>query len=163
MILRNIYDEYKDVRTKSEAFTKAVQNHIKAIDSNGNMINMDLLNLDDVAYVSGAWRVQVDFPYKISNIRKRDMVLLEKLNRVENTLFEFWSAKFVGYNCYGPFVSKNEKPDCIVAKYDTDNGAFWGYGETLEKARAFLGLKVYDEYKEVINAIACRQKLRKNK
>jgi len=74
-------------------------------------------------------------------------------------LFEYWTAKNVGYNCYGPFSLQGDGFDYIVAKYETDDGVYWGYGETIEKARAFLGLKLYDEYKHLINSVACKKKL----
>ena len=90
-----------------------------------------------------------------------DIVLIKKLDRVENTLFDFYSAKMVNYNCYGPFVIDYERPDYIVAQYETDRGTYLGYGRTIEAARAYLGLKLYDEYKEVINAIACKNKIKK--
>ena len=95
-------------------------------------------------------------------VRDKKMVLLENLNRIETTLFDFWTAKLVGYNCYGPFITEDKSHDYIVAVYDTDKGKLFGYGKTIEAARAFLGLKVYDEFKDVINNIACRNKL-KNK
>ena len=114
----------------------------------------------NVDKVSGVWRIQNKFPFEITRVRDQDMVLIKKLDRVENTLFEFWSAKVVGYNCYGPFIIDCPQTDYIVAKYDTDYGTRWGYGRTIEDARAYLGIKLYDEYKDVINSIACKNKNR---
>ena len=87
--------------------------------------------------------------------------LIKKLDRVENTLFEFWSAKMVNYNCYGPFVIDCERANYVVARYETDKETYMGYGTSIEAARAYLGLKLYDEYKDVINAIACKNKVKK--
>ncbi len=136
----------------------------QAIAEDGRLITLgdDGAEDKDVDLINGQWHIQNDFDYeKIKRIRDKDMVLIEKLPRKENTLFEYWTAKVVGYNCFGPFVSKGNTYDYIVAKYKTDNGALWGYGKTIEAARAFLGLKLYDEYKEIIHHIACRNKLRK--
>lgn len=117
---------------------------------------------DSVDKIAGVWRIQNKLPYKIIHVRDKDMVLVKKLDRVENTLFEFWTAKEINYNCYGPFIIDDPYADYVVACYETDKETYWGYGRTLEAARAYLGLKMYDEYKEVINAIACKNKL-KNK
>jgi len=106
--------------------------------------------------VAGVWRIQSKFPYEITRVRDKDMVLTRKLDRVENTLFEYYSASVVNYNCYGPFVFEN--CDYVVAK--DNNGFFLGYGRTLEDARAFLGIKFYDEFKDVIRAILCWDKKR---
>ena len=129
-------------------------NKIKLGDEGAEHYNVDK--------VSGVWRIQNKLPYKITRVRDKDMVLVKKLDRVENTLFEFWIAKEVCYNCYGPFIIDDTYADYVVARYETDKETYWGYGQTLEAARAYLGLKLYDEYKDVINAIACKDKL-KNK
>ena len=100
----------------------------------------------------------IGWPNELTHVRDRDFILMKKLDRQENTLFEFYNAKLIGYNCYGPFVINGPETDYVVAKYDTDKEKYWGYGKTLEDARAYLGLKLYDEYKEVINAIACKNK-----
>ena len=63
----------------------------------------------------------------------------------------------VGLNCYGRFIVGG--PEVIVAKYDTDRGTYWSYGPTLEQARAFLGIKLYDEYMDLIHSVACKNKL----
>ena len=137
---------------------------VYAVDKNLNKIKLgeegaDHYNVDKVA---GVWRIQNKFPHKITRVRDQDMVLTKKLNRVENNLFEFWGAKKVSYNCYGPFIIDDSKTDYVVARYETDQETYWGYGKTIEDARAYLGIKLYDEYKDVINAIACKNKM-KNK
>lgn len=136
----------------------------KAIAEDGRLITLgdDGAMEEDVDLIGGQWHIQNNFDYsKIVHVRDKDMILMGKLPRKENTNFEYWNAKLVGYNCFGPFVSKGNNPDYIVAKYETDNGPLWGYGKTLEEARAFLGLKLFDEYKDIIHLIACRNKIRK--
>lgn len=158
----NPLDEYKNSRIKSNKWQIACENNEMAINSENESLPVKNFKIKDLAFVAGLWRVQQKCSYKITRVRDKDMILMDKINHVENTLFEFWNAKEVVYNCYGICMSSNEKPDFIVAKYDTDKGTMLGYGQTLEQARAFLGLKLYDEYKDVINAIACANKI-KNK
>jgi hypothetical protein len=155
----NPFDEYKNTRKKSNAWLKACQNNEYAFDEKGNNFPVKNFDMSKLAFVAGLWRIQVSFPYKITTVRGEDMVLISKKNRAEGTLFEYWDAKLVAYNCYGPYVSSDNTPDYIVAKYETDNGVLWGYGKTLEDARAYLGLKVYDEYKDILHRIACRNKI----
>ncbi len=137
---------------------------VYAVDEKLNKIKLGEEGADhyNVDKVGGVWRIQKKLPQKITKVRDKEMVLIKKLDRVENTLFDFWSAKAVNYNCYGPFIIDIANTDYIVAKYETDYGIRWGYGKTIEDARAYLGIKLYDEYKDVINAIACKNKM-KNK
>lgn len=130
---------------------------VKAVTANGRKITLGEkgAKLDRVDRVAGLWRVQRKFKYKIVRVRDEDMVLLNKIEHTESTNFEYWTAKLVGYNCYGPFISSDTKPDYIVARCDTDKGVRWGYGKTLEAARAFLGLKIWDENKEAIRLAVC--------
>lgn len=159
----NPLDEYKNTRIKSAEWLDACYNDGFALDAKGDKYPIKKYGIEQLAFVAGFWRVQNILTKPIVHVRDKDMVFLAKLDRQENTLFEFYSAKQVGYNCYGPFVSEGNKPDYIVARYDTDNGTFFGYGKTIEEARAYLGLKLYDEYKDVINAIACQKKNKKLK
>ena len=149
----NPLDEYKNTREKSAAWTDAVYAGTMATDEAGNRFPVKNYDMTSLAFIGGMWRVQRDFPYEIINVRGIDMVVFDKINRTENTLFEFWNAKHVGYNCYGPFVSDSKKYDYVVAKYVTQRGTYLGYGRTVEESRAYLGIKLYDEYKHVIHAI----------
>lgn len=136
----------------------------QAIAEDGRLITLgdDGAEDKDVDLINGQWHIQNTFDYeKITRVRDKDMILMEKLNRVEDTRFEYWTAKHVGYNCFGPFVSTSTTYDYIVAKYRTDKGPRWGYGHTIEEARAYLGLKLYDEFKDVIHVIANRNKLKR--
>ena len=145
---------------KSVAFRKDLYD-IMAIDENLNQTRLGSFGAteDKVDRIKGQWHIQNDFQREITHVRDKDMVLIEKLDRVEGTRFEFWSAKSVGYNCFGPFISKDKSIDYVVAKYETDNGPRWGYGKTLEQARAYLGLKLFDEFKDVIHGIACKNQI----
>ena len=129
-----------------------------AIDSDGKTRPLADCDINSVKYISGMWRVQNPFNYEIQVVRGEEFVLMEKLNRTEKNRFEFYRAQPIGKNCYGRFlVPKTTK---IVAKYETDNHTYWSYGNSIEQARAFLGIRLYDEYQDLIHAHACKNKLR---
>ncbi len=143
--------------TKGIIFSVDEQNGVKAVAENRSAITLGKsgAKLEQVDRINGVWHIQNKFPYEITVVRKRDMVLLKKLDREEHTGFEFYTAKHVGYNCFGPFVSNGNGYDYIVAKCNTDRGPFWGYGKTMDDARAYLCLKLYDECQDVILAMLC--------
>lgn len=105
---------------------------------------------NDVEYIAGLWRVQNKFPYEITNVRDRQFVLVKKLPHVEHTRFEFYSAAAAVWG--GTGCSANvANPSWIVAKYETPRGTYMAYGQTIEQARAFLGIRLYDEYQDLIH------------
>ena len=132
----------------------------KAVTANGRKITLGKrgAKLGNVDFVAGLWRVQKKFPYEITHVRDKDMVLIKKLDYNESTNFEYWTAKLVGYNCYGPFINQGTRDNFIVSRCITDKGEFWGYGTTIESARAFLGLKIWDELRDVIHAAVFSEK-----
>ena len=113
---------------------------------------------NDVELVAGLWRVQKKFPYEITNVRNRQFVLVEKLPRTEKNKFEYYRASaavWCGTGCSADI----SHPDWIVAKYETPRGTFMSYGQTIEQARAFLAISIYDEYQDLIHtAVFERQK-----
>jgi len=143
-------DKAKIVKTGT--FCNDVYN-VKALTPSGRKITLGEqgAKLENVDRVAGLWRVQQKFPYTITRVRDKDMVLIKKLNYNENTKFEYWTAKLVGYNCYGPFIIGGKAPDFIVSHCVAGENEFWGYGTTIESARAFLGLKIWDELRDVIH------------
>ncbi len=149
--------------TKMAIFSVDEVNGVKAVSEKGKYIKLGAngAKLEQVDRINGIWHIQNKFPHEITIVRKRDMVLLKKLDREEHTGFEFYTAKHVGYNCFGPFVSKGNGYDYIVAKCNTDRGPFWGYGKTMDDARAYLCLKLYDECQDAILGMLC-SKIRKN-
>lgn len=129
---------------------------VLAYKSDGTTVPLESVKLSNVEFVAGLWRVQEPFPHKIQEVRGAKFVLIERLPHVEKNLFEFYRASMVSENCYGPFIVPGTH---IVAKYTTDRGAYWSYGNTIEQARAFLGIKLYDEYMDLIHSVACRKTL----
>lgn len=128
-----------------------------AYSSDGKNRPLKDCDIRDVKYVSGMWRIQNKFEHPIQHVRDREFVLLEKINRTEKNMFEFYRARRVGQNCYGRFLVGGAEQ--IVAKYETDRQTYWSYGATIEQARAFLGIRLYDEYSDVIHSVACKNKL----
>lgn len=149
----NPYSEFENVFKKRCAYNDAMLAGIYAFDENNNKILLGTpgATINEVEFIGGLWRIQNKFPYQIVNVRGVDFVLLEKLARTEKTKFDFYSAASVGRNCYGYFMSR--KPNYYVAKYETEAGVFMAYGHTIEQARAFLGIRLYDQYQDFIHGV----------
>lgn len=125
-----------------------------AYDSDGGKRPLSECDINDVKFVGGLWRIQNKFEYKIQIVRGEEFVLGDRINRTEKNLFEFYNAQMVGKNCYGRFIVNGA--NWVVAKYKTDRDTYWAYGSTLEQARAFLGIRLYDEYRDLIHSVACK-------
>ena len=154
-MINNSLSDFATDAQKTAAYVRDKANKklvVYAYKPDGTRVPLKDVRIDMVEFVGGLWRVQNDFPYQIENVRKKDFVIGKKLPHIERTLFDFYDAYSVGTNCYGRFIAT--KPDYIVAKYMTKNGVYSAYGKTIEDARAYLGIKLYDEYQDVIhNAI----------
>ena len=151
---RNSFTEHKTEKEKLATLNQAIKNNELAQRSDLTTLPLaDFAKMPEkVEFVRGIWRVQDPFPYTIQEVRGMNFVLLEKMPHTEKTLFEFYRASLVGENCYGRYLVDTPH---IVAKYSTDDGDFYGYGTSIEQARAFLGVKLYDEYKHLIHKYAC--------
>ena len=108
---------------------------------------------NDVEYIAGLWRVQKKFSYEITDVRDRQFVLVQKLPRNEKNKFEYYTAATAFWNGSGCSADVTH-PDWIVAKYETPRGTYWSYGRTIEQARAFLAISIYDAYQDLIHAVA---------
>lgn len=145
---------YKTEKEKKAAYLAAVNKNAVALTETGQKVPLRSLPSSQVDFVGGLWRVQRKFDAKIQVVRDKNFVLLKRLPHQEKNLFEFYEAAQVYENCYGKQIS-NAK--VIVAKYDTLQGTFWSYGLTIEQARAFLGIRLYDEYMDLIHHVANKQ------
>lgn len=157
----NTLSEHKTVAEKRAAYNTACYNHEYAVDYKINKIQLSSVPFNQVDYIGGAWRIQSPEPDGIQMVRGRPFLLGERLPHQEKTKFEFYRAALLFYNCYG--YSDTIIYDTIVAKYTTDKGTHWAYGSTIEQARAFLGIRLYDEYMDLIHSIACKNTLSKQK
>lgn len=145
--ITNALSEYKTVSEKRAAYNSAIKaGGVYAVGATGERIMLGRAGAEfnDVEFIGGLWRIQNKFNQKITVVRGREFVLLEKLPRQEKTKFEFYSAELVGNNCYGRSV--HGRQDFIVAQC----GEYSAYGQTIEQARAFLGIKLYDEFQDLI-------------
>ena len=151
----NPTSEFKTVAEKRVAYNKALNEKAVAYIDFDNTIALGTpgAEFNDVEFIGGLWRVQK--PFDKQTIRTRDgleFVLGEKIPRQEHTKFDFFKAYLVNINCYGRYVFENKNGyDCIVAGYKTNRGTFWAYGKTISDARAFLAIKLYDEYQDLID------------
>lgn len=108
------------------------------------------LNIDMVEFIGGVWRVQIPFERDIIDVRGKPFVLLERLPHMEKNRFEYWRASMVYDLAYG----RKMGGEYVVAMYRTNRGVFSSYGSTIEQARAFLGIRLYDEFADEIHKIA---------
>ena len=150
----NIMDKFRD-------FNRDRRAGVHAYKSDNTTVPLTSVKLSQVEFVAGLWRVQNPFPHKIQAVRDKQFVLEAVLPHREKNHFEFYSAWLVSENCYGKYILDGAK--YIVAKYTTDNGTYWSYGNTIEQARAFLGIKLYDEYMDLIHAHVCKNQLLRHK
>jgi len=148
----NSYSQFPNVFSKRCKYNDDMLAGVYAVDENSNKILLGEpgAQINEVEFIAGVWRIQNKFPYKVVNVRGQDFVLLEKLDYKEKTKFDFYSAVTIGLNCYGYFIIPNSN-DYIVARYETEKGVFMAYGQTKEQARAFLGIKLYDQYQDLIH------------
>lgn len=114
---------------------------------------LENFEFNDVEYIAGLWRVQHKIPYEITNVRDRQFVLVEKLPWTEKNKFEYHRAALATWGGTGCLADVS-RPDWIVAKYETPRGTFMSYGQTIEQARAFLAISIYDEYQDLIHTAA---------
>jgi len=152
--ITNPMSEFKTVAEKRAAYD-AARGRAKAFFLDHREIKYIVLGyrgaeFNNVEFIAGAWRIQNKFDYQIINVRGKDFVLGDKLPHQERTKFDFYRAYSVGNNCYGKYIFPST--DYIVAKYATPRGTYWAYGQTIEQARAFLGIKLYDEHQDLIHA-----------
>lgn len=127
-----------------------------AYKSNETMLPLSSVNIDNVEFICGLWRVQDEFNYNISKIRDKQMILGPRIEHKEKTFFEYYKAAILAYNCYGPLTPFF---DMVAARYITDKGEYWSYGNSIAQARAFLGIRLYDEHMDLIHAEVCKNRI----
>lgn len=161
---RNKLATHKTIAEKERAYRIAIldsKHQAMAYSRDGTIAPLVNFAVSDVEFIGGLWRVQTPFIHKIQDVRDKQFVLGAPLPHREKNHFEFYSAWLVSENCYGKYISGS--PKYIVAKYTTDHGTYWSYGDTIEQARAFLGIRLYDEYMDLIHAHACKKQLSRQK
>ncbi len=146
---------YSTVAEKRVAYNRALSDGAVAYIGFNQTIPLGApgAEFNEVEFIGGLWRVQKKFPYEITEVRDRQFVLVEKLPRTEKNKFEYYKAALAtwgGTGCSADILH----PDWIVAKYETPRGTFMSYGQSIEQARAFLAISIYDEYQNLIHGAA---------
>ena len=163
MIYKNPLAVHKNIDDKLRDYYAACSKEECAYFDAKHKVLLSSIDVSQVEFIGGLWRVQIDFPYKIERIRDKDFIILKKLPRQEKNLFDFYVAESVSYNCYGPYTSSNKNEvNSIVAKYKTSTKTYYAYGNSIEQARAFLGIRLYDEYCDLIHNYLCNDNQNKN-
>ena len=147
---------YTTVAEKRALYNNALDNNAVAYTGFKETIPLGApgAEFNNVEFISGLWRVQKKFPYNITKVRDKEFVLVKKLPRIEKNKFEYYSASTVVWGGTGCSSNVNN-PDWIVAKYETPRGTYWAYGQTIEQARAFLGIELYDKHQDLIHENLC--------
>ena len=116
----------------------------------GKRMDLSGVGQAHVKFVAGLWRLQnACCQYNVIDVRGKKFILGDRIEHSEKNLFEYYCAAAFSENCYGvtqPIYNY------VVAKYDTDNGPIWSYGMSIEQARAFLGIALFDKHIEMIHA-----------
>ncbi len=155
MIYKNPHAPNWSLAQKYRKYLLDNKNGALAYKSDNTQVPLNTVSVNDTEYIAGLWRVQNKLDFTISNIRDKQLILGPRIDIQEKNYFEYYqAAKIPVYNCYGPINPLIY--DMIVAKYATDGGVYWSYGKTIADARAFLGIKMYDEFMDVIHRAACK-------
>ena len=149
---QHLHPSYTTVAEKRAMYNAALDNRLYAVDEHFNKVRIGDTGAEfnDVEFFGGLWRIQRKFDKPITIVRKKEFIIGNKLLHTEHTNFEFYNAYSVGTDCYGRFVFPT--PDYIVARFETARGTYWSYGRTIDQARAYLGIKLCDEYQDIIRA-----------
>ena len=148
------------IEQKSKQYTYDCAHDARAYSDAQTSVPLRDVNVDEVEFIGGLWRIQSKLEHEIIKIRNRDMILGSRLEHNERTFFEYYRAAFLFYNCYGPLPPRF---DMVAAKYTTDHGTYWSYGKTIADARAYLGIRLYDQYMDLIHSVACKNTIQKTR
>lgn len=133
--------------TKAELFRRDIASDAPMTNPYGTYWTLKGAEIDEVEYIAGLWRLQIDFPHKIQHVRDRYFIIGERLPVHESNKFDYYQAQFIDFNCYGPFMLG----DAIVGHFKTARGNFCGYGKNIPEVRSFLASQVFDAYRDVIH------------
>lgn len=125
---------------------------VRAYFASGDSERLGKIQLESVEFIGGLWRVQQELAKEIVTIRDKEFTLYGKLDINEKNQFKYQRAKEVYYNCYGP---QEAGQYMVIANYHQ----YWAYGDSVEKARAFLGIKLFDIYNNLIHEAVAKEKI----
>ena len=146
-----VSESMRDLLISSGNYKTDCKHKVYAYCSDDSRVLLSSVDRNQVKFIAGLWRVQkTDNLYKQKvNVRDKQFFLGRKIDHQEKNMFEYYRAAEVFENCYGIMEPTF---DYIVAKYDTDNGTMWSYGRSIEQARAFLGIALFDRHIDLIHA-----------
>ena len=151
MIYQNPMAKYgcpeTDGLDKDALFRRDTAGGVLAIERGGHKRPLSELTPDRVDFIAGFWRVQGDFPHKIQTVRDQDFVVGHQIDRHEQNMFEYYSADLVAYNCYGPYLVGQPT---VVSCFSRGVEKLWAYGPSVEHARAFLAIALFDRNRDLI-------------
>jgi len=158
-IVINSLSEFKTVAEKRLAYNNALDNGAMVLTNDDKRIPLGTpgAEFNDVDFIGGLWRKQYAFEHDTIMVQDKEFVLLNKLERQEHTGFEFYNASSVIWTATGK--QSDLKPSYIIAKRETNRGAFYAYGcyitegkNALSKARSHLACKLFDVFQDVFEA-----------
>ena len=127
---------------KQKKYEQDCKNAAIAYTEDRHSVLLSSVNVGDVEFIGGFWRVQNKFNPKIHQVRDKKMIIGSPIQHNERTCFDYYKAAFVTYNCYGPLPPRF---DMVVARFVTSKGKeLFAYGKTIADARAFLGILLCD-------------------
>ncbi len=155
-------------KEKIAAYKKDAATLVEAYDISGKKKPLHTVHVDKVEFIKGKWRIQNDISDKVVNIEGTQMVLGDRIPVTAlgnpNPYCEYYTvAKDVKWGIYGVEVPSRFQYNRVVAHYTTDNKDYWVTGDNVSRAAVLLALRLYDDYKDVIHAVACRKMNQKKK
>ncbi len=159
---KNKADKLRDFDAACQAGEMAFRDGDLSVSISKLQTPLTQFSVDDVEFIGGHWRVQTHAYYDVRQIRDQKFIIGPRINIAEKNYFEYYQiAEIPQFNCYGPV--SDPKFNMVAAHYKTDHGEYWGYGTDVASARAFLGIRLYDEYMDLIHAHACKNQTAKKR
>ncbi len=142
---------HKNSASKKRDFIAARDAGAVAYKPDISTVPLSKLKMADVEFIGGCWRIQTHADYNLQQIRDKQFIMGPRIDIREKNRFEYYQiAEVPTFNCYGPISAP--KFNMVAAHYVTDRGEYWGYGKDIASARAFLGIRLYDEHEDIILA-----------
>ncbi len=147
---------------KTAAFVTDRRSGGVAYQDDQNTVPLTDVRFDQVEYIGGRWCVQTNAVYDVYEICGNTFIMGGPINFADKNRFEYYKiAKIPTFSCFGP--ATGPVFNMIAAKCVTDHGKYWGYGNDIATARAFLCGHLFDEYADLFHAAAFRNIRTKNK
>ena len=157
---RNPLSEHKTERQKYRAFVTDRASGAVAHKFDGTVVSLNNINVHDVEFIGGLWRVQKPCTYTVRYINKQQIILGDKIPYSGAGMFDYYRAGHLVYNCYGPLAPKF---DLVAACFVAGDETYWAYGNTTATAGATLAIRMCDEYKYLLRTFAQQRSKKKSR